>query len=705
MTTGTAGAMIYTAAAMRYRSHEDTEGFVERAEFHHGSSNGSRAGVAVLDSIVGSPGSHLVEGEFSGRVDWAVVAVAIRAGSPGGPVHNLAPLVDAGEDQQSELGSAVTLNGAVTDDGLPSNPATLTIQWTQLSGPGVVSFDDALNLSTSVQFPTPGFYELALAAFDGELTSVDDIAVEIVEAPEPGLVSFPGAVGFGRYATGGRGGDVYRVINLNDSGPGSLRYGVEEQSGARTVVFAVSGYIDLVTQISIENPDITIAGQTSPGGITLRGARLKLKAGNVIVRGMRFRPGDGPIGQEARNRDGWSIGDSTITVKDVIFDHCSATWAQDENGSNYYLSENVTIQRCLFAECLPASSGAPNGFGYLLVTAPNSTFFQNAFFSNADRNPKIRSLNVEVINNLGYNWKASGLGVSDSLSSTVHGINNYYVHGPDSLDRPAFYLKENGAGDQSIYLVGNIDNRFRPDAGQGDEWDVAHGYASAMRSDGPVFEPSGVSAIPAEQVLALVLAEVGAITPERDSIDQRILNTLTTDTGAFLLSQNDVGGYPPVVSLPVLADSDLDGMPDTWENTNGLDSADPADRNGLHSSGYTFLEAYINALIPGESEIAGLETLSISPRLAEDGNSWSDSSIEKRDLKVVIEGEVVGISFSSYEGESCQVFTSSDLETWMPFGERMVGTGDIVETRIPFDRAQSRFFKVERVGGGFDLRK
>lgn len=704
MTTFTPGAMIYTAAAMRYRTHENAEGFVKRAETHHGSSNGSKAGVAVLNSIVGSPGSRLVEGEFSGNVDWAVIAVAIRPGSSGGPSNNLAPFVEAGDDQLAELGSTVILDGAVTDDGLPSNPGSVTTQWTQLSGPGSVIFDNEFELSTSAQFPALGVYELALAAFDGELTSMDQIAVEISEVPEPALESFPGAVGFGRFATGGRGGNVYFVTNLNDSGPGSLRDAVEGQGGPRTVVFAVSGYIDLVTQISIENPDVTIAGQTSPGGITLRGARLKLKAGNVIVRGMRFRPGDGPIGQEARNRDGWSIGDSTITVEDVIFDHCSATWAQDENGSNYYLSENVTIQRCLFAECLPASDGAPNGFGYLLVTAPNTTFFQNAFFSNADRNPKIRSLNVEVINNLGYNWKASGLGVSDSLSSTVHGINNFYVHGPESLDRPAFYLKENGAGSQSIYLSGNIDSRFRPDPNHGDEWDVAHGYESAMRSPVLVFEPSGVSPIPADQVPAKVLAEVGAITPERDSIDQRILNTLASDTGAFLLSQDDVGGYPPIVSLPVPVDSDLDGMPDSWEDTYGLDRDNPNDRNGLLPSGYTNLEGYINSLIPGDSGTVGLEPLSISGQLEGLESLGRNSDIQKRELKVAVQDGIVGISFSTEEGETYQIFSSRDLEMWMRIGDRVIGGGGIVETKIPFDHRQPWFFKVERVGPSSELR-
>ncbi len=293
----------------------------------------------------------------------------------------------------------------------------------------------------------------------------DDSCENLTPTPTAPLVAFPGAVGFGRFTRGGRGGYVVHVTNLDDEGPGSLRWAVEEAEdpdqpgviGPRTVVFDVSGIMLLTDQISVDEPFLTIAGQTSPAGITVAGSRLKVKADEVLVRGMRFRAGDDPGGDPKEpSRDGFGIG-TGIEINNFIFDHCSATWALDENGSHWGSSSNTTIQSSLFAEAIETNG---ESFGYLLGTDAGSpprnvTFYRNAFFSNKDRNPKIKdsATDIEVINNFGYNWVADGMGVSDEGSSDVNSINNYYRHGPDTIDREAFYLR---LADHDVYLSGNI---------------------------------------------------------------------------------------------------------------------------------------------------------------------------------------------------------------------------------------------------------
>ncbi len=437
--------------------------------------------------------------------------------------------------------------------------------------------------------------------------------------PNPRMLAFPEAQGFGRYAAGGRGGQLYKVTNLNDSGPGSFREGVENITGPRIIVFNVSGYIDLKTQVEINDGLITIAGQTSPLGITLRGSRLKVKASNVIVRGMRFRAGANTEGDSANsNRDGFGIGSGSQTVRDIIFDHNSASWAVDENASSWYSSQNVTLQNNIFAEAL-LSDGA--SYGYLVgtdsgVSPPpsNITFYRNAFLNNKDRNPKVKdnSTNVELINNFGYNWKASGLGTDEGGSSSINAVNNYYKHGADRLDREAFYLQP---GSHKVYLSGNIDNCYRPDANTGNETDVAHGQNNgpvdtSIISDSPVFEGSGINPIPAAQVADDVLASVGAIHPVRDSIDTRIINTIQDSgntlscpngriidlgKGKVIFTENEAGGYPAITGAAAPAtDTDNDGIPDYWEKTKGLDYQDSTDANVFSPSGYTWIEEYIN---------------------------------------------------------------------------------------------------------------
>lgn len=419
-------------------------------------------------------------------------------------------------------------------------------------------------------------------------------------APSPPARAFPGAEGFGAFSRGGRGGEVYIVTNLDDSGTGSLRWALD-QDGPRTIVFAVSGIIELNSELNIDKPWVTLAGQSSPAGITISGGRLKFSTHNVIVRGLRVRPGDDPDGMEPENRDGFSIG-STDPVNNIIIDHSSFTWAVDENGSNWNPNEYITVQWCIFAEGLRNSIHPEGSHSMGYIIGPGSRYISlhhNVFVSNEHRNPAIRDgRSIELINNVGYNWKSEGIAIRSTGSTTLHAINNHYAHGPDTTLRPAFYLQSSETGQHQVYLRGNTDSVYRPLATEGDEWSVAHSWTPEMRVERKVFSGSGIDITKPRDLLEVVLPAAGAISPQRDSIDARIIGSITANSGSVIDSPADVGGYEitPVISAPL--DSDRDGMSDAWEIEQQLDPGDRSDRNSDNDNdGYTALEEYLNGLI------------------------------------------------------------------------------------------------------------
>ena len=404
------------------------------------------------------------------------------------------------------------------------------------------------------------------------------------------LLAFEGAQGFGAGATGGRGGEVVKVTNLNDSGEGSLRWALEDLDGPRIVVFEVGGQIDLESQIQI-NGDVTVAGQTAPGGITVTGGRLRVVESNVIIRGMTVRPGDDPDGQNPDDRDGISIGKAGNVVENVILDSNSISWSIDENVATWGSPSNITISNNIVAEALKDSlhPKGDHSMGMLIGDhSSNVSIIGNLLVSNQFRNALVKddAKNIEFINNVIYNYGNEGLVVAGE--STVHVIGNVFIKGQDSGGREAIrFISDTGKA--SYYVADNVG-------------DVGGVNTSQIQSDF-VFDPATTEVMTSSEALDWILENVGArANGELSEIDQRIIDSVLKDTGAIIDSPDDVGGYGNSKGGTALADSDGDGIPDFYEQVIGSD-AKVADANrDADGDGYSNIENYINGLLDGFSE-------------------------------------------------------------------------------------------------------
>jgi hypothetical protein len=440
-------------------------------------------------------------------------------------------------------------------------------------------------------------------------------------------LAFPRAEGYGKYTKGGRGGKVYEVVNLNDSGKGSLREAVEAE-GARTVIFRVSGTIKLQSDLKIKNPFITIAGQTAPGdGITLRAYPLMIDADEVIIRYIRVR-----LGNES---GGETDAISSRFTTNLILDHVSASWSIDETMSIYH-GKNVTVQWCVTSESLYKSNHQKGNHGFGGIWGSDySTFHHNLIANHSNRNPRFASGcgNTDYRNNVVYNWgyestyggEVAQVGSKEFNFSNINMVANYYKAGPATepgqiAHRIAAPWSRNKAADYGKWYISN--NTL-----EGNPWISANNWLGGVQpQDGSAYleglkldEPWAAMPInqqTAEEAYASVLANAGATLPKRDPIDARIMDEVRNGYATYegptykmdhkvadqskicgiIDSQNDVGGWPELKSAPAPKDSDHDGMPDDWEKKNGLNPNNADDRNTVSGSGYTMLEQYLNAI-------------------------------------------------------------------------------------------------------------
>ncbi|HTY86453.1 MAG TPA: autotransporter-associated beta strand repeat-containing protein [Candidatus Acidoferrum sp.] len=398
------------------------------------------------------------------------------------------------------------------------------------------------------------------------------------------LPAFPGAQGFGRFATGGRGGTVYHVTNLNDSGPGSFRDAV---SGAnRTVIFDVGGLIRITNRISVAQ-NVTIAGQTAPGdGLTVYGNGISFSgAHNAIVRFIRFRQGmNGSGGTDAVTMTGNS--------HDMIFDHLSVSWGLDETFSissdSAPYPTNITIQSMIIAQGLQTHSA-----GGLIQTPGGVSILRSLYIENDTRNPKFK-FNSEYVNNVVYGWETAAyiMGGDSAGDSYANAFNNYFINGANG-GGAAF---SGGNENFHIFATNNWQDANQDGVLNGSEIPFAN-YGPMDLQSTPWPYPI-TNALPPLTALKLVISDAGD-SWRRDAVDRQLMTDLTSwgTLGQTIHTEFDapMSGPGTIRNGTPYTDTDQDGMPDFWEAALGM-NPNAANNNVTNASGYTQLEEYLNWL-------------------------------------------------------------------------------------------------------------
>jgi pectate lyase len=432
------------------------------------------------------------------------------------------------------------------------------------------------------------------------------LAMAAATAPAA-LPAFPGAEGAGALSRGGRGGRILRVTTLDDSGPGSLRAAVEAK-GPRTIVFDIGGTIRLAKPLVVKNGQVTIAGQTAPGGgITLRDRHIEIEADDVVVRYIRARLGD----ESKVESDAFTIS----AGRRIIVDHVSAGWSVDEalsSGSRYGKPKDdlrdVTVQWSIISESLRKSVHAKgeHGYGSLLRGGRGArmSFHHNLWAHHGARMPRPGNYAKPAEDSVGayfdfrsnvfYNWGGAYAGYNaDSGDNASHSaynfVDNAYKAGPDTKKAVAFDEKNPIA---HAWFAGNSINGAVPR----DPWSLVTGRSDAgYRLSGPISFPA-VTRDPASRAYDKVLASAGA-SRFRDAVDARVVASVRSGTGRIIDSQKEVGGWPELAAGVPWRDGDGDGMPDDWERRHGHDAADASDGNGdADGDGYTNVEEWLNSL-------------------------------------------------------------------------------------------------------------
>ena len=434
------------------------------------------------------------------------------------------------------------------------------------------------------------------------------------------VLAFENAQGYGANTTGGRGGQIVHVTNLNDSGTGSLRWALEQVKGPRTIVFDVNGTIALKQQILVSNGDVTIAGQSAAGeGITLEGSRIRIDASNVIVRGLHFRPGDGSTGMIADDRDGLFIGSTDKVLSNIMVDHNSFQWAVDENVAATGRVQNITFSNNIIAQGLSDSIHSKGEHSKGTGTGNWSTgdynannrisWVTNLLADNTLRNPEIGTGDkIEFVNNYIFNpgiaYRVAYIGGSDANQTVkLNMIGNVIEAGLDTQKDSKGPINLAKLGDGSaIYLddnlmVGRATDAHGNQAQSSLAWS-ANGSTKYITTSKTF--ASNVDVMDSQQVAAYVLANAGAGGAfNRDSVDRALVASVADKTSRIVDSVAQAGGAAVNVAVAAIRDTDRDGMADWFEDLYGFnarvaDNAGDADRDG-----FTNVEEYLNGLYDG----------------------------------------------------------------------------------------------------------
>ncbi len=523
-------------------------------------------------------------------------------------------------------------------------------------------------------------------------------------AQEGELPAFPGAEGNGKYTTGGRGGKIIYVTNLEDNtSMGSLRYAIN-QSGPRIIMFKLSGTIRLKSKLSISKPDVTIAGQTAPGdGITLRDYPVVVSTNNVIIRFMRFRMGD-----VAKQQDD-ALGGRRY--KNIIVDHCSMSWSTDECVS-FYDNEFFTLQWNIISESLRNSVHDKGSHGYGGIWGGKGVSYHHNLLADHDsRNPRFcgsRYSNkpdeelVDFRNNVIFNWQSNSAYGSEGGRYNL--VNNYYKAGPATSSSKQGRIIEpyadNGGNSQPagtygrFYVSGNY--MTKSSSVTNDNWlgvnmhSTFSTYAPGVTKDDlksdVEFPHASVTMHSAEKAYEKVVAYAGA-SLKRDSVDLRIIHDVSTGTVTYtdggngskngiIDTQDAVGGWPVLESLTPPADSDEDGMPDTWEMSHDLNPYDDSDAKLKSVDGiYPNIEVYINSLVTdivtAQNEDGVLTANRNIPAKHKEIKIYFDSF--SKELNVVHDSEVKNVSIYDITGKLLLIGSFYQYHVEVPLTELKTG--------------------------------
>ena len=477
------------------------------------------------------------------------------------------------------------------------------------------------------------------------LAGITTISAEEAKEKTP---AFPGAEGFGRYVSGGRGGKVYHVTNLEDSGTGSLRWAIS-QNGSRTIVFDVSGTIHLKSVLNIKGGNLTIAGQTAPGdGICIADYPVSIQANNVILRYLRFRLGNKYVTENGA--DSWD-GLGGMDQQDIMVDHCSVSWSIDECLSIYGV-KNSTVQWCISSQSLQDAGHSKGAHGYGGNWGGSGvTYHHNLMAHHESRVPRLGPRyttqldeRLDMRNNVLYNWAGNGCYGGEAMKVNI--VNNYYKPGPGTAQisavrqrriagigiRTSQYVKTYPAYQPTehiwgkFYVDGNVNSKYSDVTN--DNWTYGI-YNQITNSDNDnLFTATTKDTIKLSQPIDFVYVTTHTATDAykkvlayagccltRDDVDQLIINDtqngLATHTGSgnhngMIDSQEDNkpvdadanwSAWPTLNSTEAPVDTDGDGMPDSWETANGLDPNNAKDGSIVGEDGYTNLENYLNSIV------------------------------------------------------------------------------------------------------------
>jgi len=427
-------------------------------------------------------------------------------------------------------------------------------------------------------------------------------------AIDDGLPVFPGAEGFGTRTPAGRGGAVFEVTSLDDSGPGTLREAMEAE-GPRTVVFRTGGTISLKETLSVRDPFLTVAGQTAPGdGILIAGAGIGIQSHDILLQHLRIRPGiDGNVAPAINDAIAIYGSDPKYPTHHIVIDHVSVSWGEDELIS-VWESHHVTLSWTLAAEALHESRHpqGPHSAGILVGNRSScTTQHHNLYAHNSFRNPRVgEGGRHDVVNNVAYDYQIAAEVNPVAYAMEVNFVGNQFIPGKSDIGWGELtYTGSHVAHawmDPSQLLATSaipmlyVEDNVGPSRTGGD-WSIV--TEEWLRPGDPArqskrrFAAPPVTTVSSDEVVDVVLADVGA--HPRSEVDERLVQQVRDGTGKLV---NDAGPYPDLDPGTPLEDTDHDGMSDGWETANGLDPDDPADGARIREDGYSELEAYLHTL-------------------------------------------------------------------------------------------------------------